>query len=63
MSLPGGVYNVSYEQDMAIIRTKLQWGWLIAFPGLALPGAIFYVKLYNQYNYNLSHQYYCSTRP
>ena len=31
MSLPGGVYNVSYEQDMAIIRTKLQWGWLIAF--------------------------------
>lgn len=31
MSLPGGVYNVRYEQDMAIVRTNLQWGWFIVF--------------------------------
>lgn len=27
--LPAGVYNVRYEQDMAIVRTKTQWALLI----------------------------------
>jgi len=27
---PCGVYNVSYSQDRAVVRTKLQLGWLIA---------------------------------
>jgi branched-chain amino acid transport system permease protein len=27
---PCGVYNISYSQDRAVVRTKLQWGWLIA---------------------------------
>lgn len=36
---PCGVYNTSYSQDRAVIRTNLQWGWLIAFFGFifALP--------------------------
>ena len=28
---PGGTFNKTYEEDMAIFRTKLQWGMLIAF--------------------------------
>lgn len=28
---PSGIFNVSYEQDSAIVRTRLQWGLLIAF--------------------------------
>ena len=31
MHLPCGTYNISYAQDMAIVRTRLQWGILIAF--------------------------------
>lgn len=27
---PCGVYNISYKQDRAVVRTKLQWSWLIA---------------------------------
>lgn len=30
MALPCGTYNVSYKNDMAIIRTKFQWGITIA---------------------------------
>jgi branched-chain amino acid transport system permease protein len=30
-SLPCGVRNYSYAEDMAIVRTKTQWGLLIAF--------------------------------
>lgn len=28
---PSGIFNVSYQQDNAIVRTGLQWGLLIAF--------------------------------
>ncbi|MBI4284175.1 MAG: branched-chain amino acid ABC transporter permease [Chloroflexi bacterium] len=28
---PCGVFNTSYRQDMAIVRTRLQWGMLIGF--------------------------------
>lgn len=28
---PAGVYNVSYEQDMALVRTRTQWALLLAF--------------------------------
>lgn len=31
MGLPSGIYNVNYGQDMAIARTKSQWGLLIGF--------------------------------
>ena len=31
MGLPCGTFNESYSQDMAIVRTRLQWGLLIAF--------------------------------
>ena len=31
MGLPCGTFNESYNQDMAIVRTRLQWGLLIAF--------------------------------
>jgi branched-chain amino acid transport system permease protein len=31
MSLPSGTFNQSYDQDMAIIRTKVQWAILFAF--------------------------------
>ena len=31
MGLPCGTFNESYDQDMAIVRTRLQWGLLIAF--------------------------------
>ncbi len=34
MSLPCGTFDQSYEQDIAIVRTKLQWFLLIAFIGL-----------------------------
>jgi len=27
--LPAGVYNTRYEQDMAIVRTKNHWAWLL----------------------------------
>jgi len=30
MTLPGGIYAETYEQDMALIRTTPQWCWLIA---------------------------------
>ena len=29
--LPCGTYNTNYDVDMAIVRTRLQWGLLIAF--------------------------------
>ena len=29
--LPGGVYNSSYEKDIAIVRTKTQWALLMLF--------------------------------
>lgn len=29
--LPAGTYNVNYQQDMAVVRTRLQWLLLIAF--------------------------------
>lgn len=29
--LPAGTFNMSYAQDMAIIRTRFQWGTFIAF--------------------------------
>ena len=29
--LPCGTYNTQYRQDIAIVRTKLQWGLLIGF--------------------------------
>ncbi len=29
--LPSGTYNISYSQDMAIVRTRLQWAVLVAF--------------------------------
>lgn len=31
MSLPCGIRNHSYSEDMAIVRTKTQWGLMIAF--------------------------------
>ena len=31
MSLPSGVFQVSYAEDMAIIRTRTQWLLLLAF--------------------------------
>jgi len=31
MGLPCGTFNESYSQDMAIVRTRMQWGLLIAF--------------------------------
>jgi len=31
VGLPCGTFNESYDQDMAIVRTRLQWGLLIAF--------------------------------
>ncbi|MFC2049778.1 branched-chain amino acid ABC transporter permease [Chloroflexota bacterium] len=31
MSLPSGTFNQSYAQDMAIIRTRTQWGILFVF--------------------------------
>jgi branched-chain amino acid transport system permease protein len=31
MSLPSGVFQGSFGQDMAILRTKTQWGMLLAF--------------------------------
>jgi branched-chain amino acid transport system permease protein len=43
---PGGVYKTTYEQDFGVIRTWLQWGWLIAallflaLSPLFLPGHI-----------------------
>ena len=30
MERPSGTYNVNYSQDMAIVRTRTQWGLLIA---------------------------------
>jgi branched-chain amino acid transport system permease protein len=41
MSLPSGVFQESYAQDMAIFRTKTQWGLLLIF--LAL---VFTIPLY-----------------
>lgn len=42
MSLPSGIYNISYEQDMAVVRTRTQWvlllllfAALLAFPFFA----------------------------
>lgn len=29
--LPAGIFNMTYDQDMAIIRTRFQWGAFIAF--------------------------------
>jgi len=29
VSLPCGVFNTRYEKDMAIVRTKIHWAWLI----------------------------------
>ncbi|MFC1993920.1 branched-chain amino acid ABC transporter permease [Chloroflexota bacterium] len=29
MQLPAGTYNISYGKDMAVVRTKTQWGLLI----------------------------------
>jgi branched-chain amino acid transport system permease protein len=31
MTLPAGVYAETYEQDRALIRTRAQWLWFIAF--------------------------------
>jgi len=31
MSLPSGIFQESYGQDMAILRTKQQWIWLLIF--------------------------------
>ncbi|MBW1679828.1 MAG: branched-chain amino acid ABC transporter permease [Deltaproteobacteria bacterium] len=31
MPLPSGIYNVTYKEDMAILRTWCHWVWLIAF--------------------------------
>lgn len=31
MSLPSGIFQESYGQDMAILRTKQQWFWLLIF--------------------------------
>jgi branched-chain amino acid transport system permease protein len=31
MDLPSGVFQESYAQDMAILRTKTQWVFLLAF--------------------------------
>ena len=31
MQLPPGTYNTSYSQDMAVVRTRLQWVLLIVF--------------------------------
>jgi len=31
MALPGGIFNVSYTQDLAVIRTKPQWACFIIF--------------------------------
>jgi len=50
--LPCGVFNRNYEEDMAIVRTRLQWAWLIgflillfSFP-LFLPGEYLYLLIY-----------------
>ena len=48
---PCGTYNVKYEQDMAIIRTRFQWGLFIAFLVLlfALPSflSLYWVSVLN----------------
>ena len=36
MMRPCGVFNVDYRQDMAIVRTRLQWAMLLIFLGFML---------------------------
>ena len=36
MSLPSGVFNFDYGQDMAVVRTKTQWGLLVGTVALLL---------------------------
>ena len=50
--LPSGTYNSTYGQDMAIVRTKLQWvlligfiAFLLAFP-LFMSGQYIYLAIY-----------------
>ena len=35
MELPFGVYNTSFKQDLAVVRTKTQWVMLILLVALA----------------------------
>lgn len=41
MRLPSGVFNYSYAEDMAIIRTKTQWGLFVGFLILMLLAPLF----------------------
>ena len=41
MRLPCGTFNESYASDMAIVRTRLQWGLLIAFVILLFVSPLF----------------------
>jgi branched-chain amino acid transport system permease protein len=39
--LPCGIKNYTYSKDMAIFRTKVHWGWLIAFLAFLLTMPLF----------------------
>jgi branched-chain amino acid transport system permease protein len=41
MSLPCGIRNHSYAQDMAIVRTKTQWGMMLAFLALLFTAPLY----------------------
>ena len=41
MDLPCGIFNENYAQDMAIVRTKTQWGILAAFLILLFASPLF----------------------
>lgn len=55
--LPAGTFNMSYEQDMAIIRTRFQWGafitFLIALFALPLYVPDYWLTIVNTIGYTL----------
>jgi branched-chain amino acid transport system permease protein len=42
MALPSGTFNQSYDQDMAIFRTKTQWLILLAFLAFLFTGPLYF---------------------
>jgi branched-chain amino acid transport system permease protein len=42
MALPSGTFNQSYDQDMAIFRTKTQWLMLLAFLVFLFTGPLYF---------------------
>jgi branched-chain amino acid transport system permease protein len=42
MALPSGTFNQSYDQDMAIFRTKAQWLILLAFLAFLFTGPLYF---------------------